>query len=169
MGAHDPGPAVTQPVIVTTRPGFRNLLLPSDIEQQHLPCFDWRMTRTADRARAMELRREAGASLSKIAKEFGISPSTVGHILLKLERRRAGEQRELRPTSLEALEMAGKVPRQLRSALEAAAITDLAQLQRRRRSEVLLIRGISSKSIAMIAAVMQEAGLSLLDEGIPRR
>ena len=83
-------------------------------------------------------------------------------MLVQFERRRAGEQRAVRPTSLEALEMAGKVRRQLRNALESAAITDLAQLQGRRRSEVLLIRGISSKSVATIAAVMLEIGLILL-------
>ena len=55
--------------------------------------------------------------------------------------------------------MAGKVRRQLRFALEAAGITDLTQLQGRRRSEVSVLRGISAKSVATIESVMREAGL----------
>ena len=63
--------------------------------------------------------------------------------------------------------MAGKVRRQLRYALEAAGMIDLAQLQGRRRSKVCVLRGISAKSVATIETVMREAGLVPLDEGKP--
>jgi hypothetical protein len=68
-------------------------------------------------------------------------------------------------TSLLALEIARKLWTQLRHALEAAGITDLTQLQGKRRSEVRLLRGISSKSLQTIDAVMREAGIAFLDEG----
>jgi transposase len=121
------------------------------------------MTRAADRTHAVELRRAAGATAREIAKEFGITISRVRQILRQLKLRRVGEKRKAQPTSLEALEMAGKVRRQLRFALEAAGITDLTQLRGRRRFEVGLIRGISSKSVATIDAVMQEASLTPLE------
>jgi hypothetical protein len=63
------------------------------------------------------------------------------------------------PTSLSALETNGKLRPQLRSALEAAGITDLTQLRGKRRVELRLFRGISSKSLQTIDAVMREAGL----------
>ena len=69
------------------------------------------------------------------------------------------------PTSLSALETTGKLRPQIRSALEAAGITDLTQLQGMRRSEVLLLRGVGPGSLQIINAVMREAGIALLDEG----
>jgi hypothetical protein len=57
--------------------------------------------------------------------------------------------------------MAGKVRRQLRNTLQSAGITDLTQLQGRRRSEVL-IPGVSTKSMATIDTVMLGAGLAPL-------
>jgi hypothetical protein len=70
----------------------------------------------------------------------------------------------LPPTNLLALEMAGKLRRQLRSFLEAAGITDLKQLEGRSRFEVLLVPGVSTKSLATIEAVMREAGLLPLSD-----
>jgi hypothetical protein len=65
---------------------------------------------------------------------------------------------EMPSTSLVALEVAGKLRRQLRSALEAAGITDLKQLQGRSRFEVLLIPGVSTRSLATIESLMRDAG-----------
>jgi hypothetical protein len=74
-----------------------------------------------------------------------------------------------RPTSLVALEIAGKVRRQLRLFLEAAGITDLKQLEGRSRSEVLLVPGVHVVSLSTIETVMREAGLAPLDKGEPRK
>ena len=76
---------------------------------------------------------------------------------------------ELPSTSLVALEMAGKLRRQLRSFLEAAGITDLKQLEGGSRSEVLLFPGVSAKSLATIETVMREADLAPLGKGEPRK
>jgi hypothetical protein len=75
---------------------------------------------------------------------------------------------ELPSTSLVALEMAGKLRRQLRSCLEAAGISDLKQLQGRSRFEVRLIPGVSTKFLATIDTMMREAGLGSLHEDKPR-
>jgi hypothetical protein len=75
----------------------------------------------------------------------------------------------MKPTGLEALEAAGMLRRQLRSALEAAGITDLKQLEGSSRSEVLLIPGIYAKSLATIETLIREAGLAPLAKSEPRR
>ena len=126
------------------------------------------MVRASARNHAMQLRREAGAHPREIAAEFGITQSRVRQILRQFEPRRAGEQGESHPTSLVALEMTGKVRRQLRFALEDAGITDLKQLQGRKRFEVQLLPGVSTRSVETIETVMREAGLTFLDEGRPR-
>jgi hypothetical protein len=73
------------------------------------------------------------------------------------------------PTSLVALEIAGKLRTQLRSFLEAAGIADLKQLEGRSCSEVLLIPGIHEKSLAAIETFMREAGLAPLAKSELRR
>jgi hypothetical protein len=91
-------------------------------------------------------------------------------ILRQLERHwTAALPKAVQSTSLMALETAGKLRRQLRCALAAAGITDLAQLQGRSRREMGLFRGISSASLATIESLMGEAGLVPLAKGEPRR
>ena len=70
----------------------------------------------------------------------------------------------LPPTNLLALEMAGKLRKQLRSFLEAADIADLKQLEGRSRFEVLLIPGVSTKSLATIESLLRDAGLLPLSD-----
>jgi hypothetical protein len=59
--------------------------------------------------------------------------------------------------------------RQLRSALKAAGITDLKQLEGRCRSEVLLLLRVSAKSLATIEMLLEQAGLAALAGGAPQR
>jgi hypothetical protein len=54
--------------------------------------------------------------------------------------------------------------RQLRFALKAADIIDLMQLEGRSRREVGLFRGISTKSLATIEALMRDARLKQLND-----
>jgi hypothetical protein len=95
----------------------------------------------ADRDRAIELRWEAGASSREIAFEFKIGIPRMRKILRQLEgRRTAALPKAVQSTNLVALEVAGKLRRQLRYALEAAGITDLAQLRGRSRREIVYFR-----------------------------
>jgi transposase len=119
----------------------------------------------ADRDRAIELRWEAGASSREIAFVFKIGIPRMRKILRQLEGRRTAALPEAaQSTNLLALEVAGKLRRQLRTILAAAGITDLTQLQGRSRREVGLLRGISSLSLATIESLMREAGLMPLSD-----
>jgi hypothetical protein len=124
----------------------------------------------ADVDRAIEFRLEAGASARDLIVEFRISSPRMRRIRQQLERRwTAALPKPVQSTNLMALETAGKLRRQLRYALEAAGITDLAQIQGRSRREVGLLRGVSAVSLATIESLMGEAGLMPLAKSEPRR
>ena len=107
-----------------------------------------RMTKPpSDRDRAVAARRAEGVTITAIAAEFELGTKRIKEIAERVDRYdRGAEILRLEPSSLEGLELVGKIPRLGRVSLQVRGIERLEDLEGMRLADLLRLPNIGRQS-----------------------
>jgi hypothetical protein len=109
------------------------------------------MTPPSERNQAIATRRAEGATFRAIADEFGLNPKRVKEIAQRVERYNRGTTiLKTDPSSLDGLELIGRIPSLTRASLSAVGISRLEELDGMSLADLLRLPNIGRRQAALL-------------------
>jgi hypothetical protein len=115
------------------------------------------MTPPSERNQAIAGRRAEGATFRAIADEFGLNPKRVKEIAQRVERYNRGTTiLKTDPSSLDGLELIGRIPSLTRASLGAVGISRLEELDGMSLADLLRLPNIGRRQAALLIELYAE-------------